>query len=240
MEFNWIEEEYLQQKYQVLGSFYNVELSNRTIKCRNDLHILDKDFTDYDSNLKPDLLMIMMNPGKSTPADADYIPPCYSTENAPHLIKDTQKVETIPDRTQYQIMRIMWNMGYKHSRVINISDLRNPISTLFKRDLEQVHVLNSIHSIFSELRREELEGLFSELKDDSVVFKAWGIDIVNKSATFKNLVNKCIISLQTINQQQKGLQGPSVYHTRHPLPFPYWSKNRQKIWLTNAGILFKE
>ncbi|RGO16718.1 hypothetical protein DXB28_20635 [Bacillus cereus] len=137
-------------------------------------------------------------------------------------------------------MRIMRNMGYTHSRVINISDLRNPISTQFKQELKEVHTLGSIHSIFSELRKEELTDVLSNLKDDSIIFKAWGIDIVNKCSTFKNLVNKCIISLQTINQQQNGLQGKSIYHTRHPLPFPSWSKKLQKTWLISAGRLFNQ
>ncbi|RGO16719.1 hypothetical protein DXB28_20640 [Bacillus cereus] len=87
MEFDWIEEDDLQKNYHVLGSFYHVELPNRIIECQNDLHILDRNCTDCDSNGRPDLLMIMMNPGTSMLVNSEYIPPCYLNKNAPDSIK---------------------------------------------------------------------------------------------------------------------------------------------------------
>lgn len=240
MDFRWVEEEDLKQKYNVFASFYDVRLQNIDIQCRNDLHIFDINSDIDTSNFKeasiPQLLMIMMNPGKSNPLNLNYTPDCYY-ESDYHLIRETGYVETVPDKTQFQVMRIMYNMGYSHARVINISDLRNPISGEFKVELEGIHPLSAIHSLFSEQRRKELDSILSCLDEQSVIFKAWGIDIVNKSSIFKELVGKCLVSLpDSINNL--GLQGKSIYHYNHPLPSPSWIDKFQKKWLENAGQLF--
>lgn len=238
MSFDWIEKEDLIEKYHVFASFYNVRLPGKIIECRNDLHIIDKTIgVSYSSTRKkPQLLMIMMNPGTSLPTNNDYIPPIYSESDSP-LIKETEKVETEPDKTQYQVMRIMWNMGFTHARVINISDLRNPQSSDFENNLKSVQPLTSIHSIFSEQRKDELSEVFSNLDDDAVIFKAWGIRIVDSCSIFKDLVSKCLINLPD-SYIKLGIEGKTNYHYRHPLPFPQWSEKPQKEWLKAAATLF--
>jgi len=242
MEFNWIDKIELTQKYNVFGRFYNIELTKNEdegiIKCRNDLQISDKSYAnEFGTEGKPQLLMIMMNPGTSEPADPNYIIPSYKSKDAPTLIRKTEMVETVPDETQYQIMRIMSNMGYKHARVINISDLRNPISNNFASELKKIHNLDTVHSIFSEKREKELTEVFSNLNKDSIIFKAWGISIVNNCTSFEELVKKCLLALPT-SQKQLGLMGESNHHFRHPLPFPPWSEKSLKKWLLDAGSLF--
>lgn len=241
MEFNWIVKTELTQKYSVFGKFYNVQLTENeddVIKCRNDLHIFDETFVKkFGTDGKPQLLMIMMNPGTSEPANPNCIISSYKSIDASYLIRKTEMVETIPDNTQYQVMRIMWNMGYTHARVINISDLRNPVSKKFESELKKIHYLDSIHSIFSKKRTEELTEVFSNLKKDSIIFKAWGISIVNNSASFKELIGQCMLAIPSC-QKQLGIEGESNYHYRHPLPFPFWSKKAQEKWLLDAGSLF--
>lgn len=241
LEFRWIEKEELMQKYKVIGSFYNVLLTpTQTIQCRNSLHIYDKEHKDiYETENRPELLVIMMNPGNSEPLDPNYKIPIYTGKNVPNKIRETNNVETVPDPTQYQIMRIMWNMDYSHAQIINISNLRNPISSNFTKQLNLVHPLNDIHSIFSNKRRHELTDIFLNLRNNTIILKAWGIAIVNNNTYFKGLVETCLHSIST-NQKHIGLKGESNLHFRHPLPFPSWIPNKQKEWLINIGTLFRE
>ena len=79
----------------------------------------------------PDSLVIMMNPGGSEPMKKS-VENLYTYKNI-NLLADSLKsgddiVKTKPDRTQYQIMRIMEWQQWSHVRVINLSDIRNPKS----------------------------------------------------------------------------------------------------------------
>ncbi|MEH7303279.1 DUF1643 domain-containing protein [Neobacillus drentensis] len=238
MDFKWIEEENLVEQYNVYGSFYDIDLGSEIIQCRNDLHIYDKSSKKpFNRSNVPQLLMIMMNPGTSKPQNSNFLIPCYNSTDAGSFIRNTKLIKTVPDKTQYQVMRIMWNMGFEHTRVINISDLRNPESMKFSPELNRIHPLDSIHSLFSEKRIEELKEVLYNLDDQSVIFKAWGIGIVDNNKHFKGLAKKCLLSLPS-NKKWLGLKGKTNLHYRHPLPFPSWSKKSQENWLKSVAPLF--
>ncbi|HDR8066711.1 hypothetical protein AT261_09850 [Bacillus cereus] len=239
MDFKWLEKDELWNKYKVFGSFYNIKLNeNKIIQCRNDLRIYDKSyFEEHSINENPQLLVIMMNPGNSLPLDKQYEIPCYTQGEAINEIPKTPNVETVPDATQYQIMRIMYNMGYNYVKVINISDLRNPLSNNFLREIKEINQLHPIHSLFYKDRETELLRIFTNLDDKSIILKAWGISAVNQCSVFKQLVKNCLESLPN-NQPHLGLQGETFYHFRHPLPFPPWNKKKQLKWLQGISKHF--
>lgn len=225
MCYKFYSKEEVRSKYIAKGSFYYVE--NGTQKgYRKDLHILDKkigsgicDITDS----KPDILFIMMNPGGSTPLVKKG--PRIPKENLGKWLLSDNLVEANPDETQNQIMRIMWNTGAQHCRIINISDIREGNS---KKFYPLLRTMDDIHSIFSAQRIDELANVFANLDSDTFIFKAWG---VGENSSFRSLVDLCI---KQIPQAVKviGLEKDNdnylCYHPYSPDP------EVLKVWFYNA------
>jgi hypothetical protein len=123
----------------------------------------------------PDAVVIMMNPGSSRPIeDGD----TESLLMMP-LSAGFQKplVLTQPDNTQYQIMRIMVSRGWKHVRVLNISDLRDPKSPSFIARTQKLAALpgGDRHSLFSEARSDERANMLKR-KPNAPFILGWGQD----------------------------------------------------------------
>ncbi len=123
----------------------------------------------------PDAVVIMMNPGSSRPIeDGD----TNSLLTMP-LPKNFKKplVLTQPDNTQYQLMRIMVSKGWKHIRILNISDIRDPKSPSF---IARTKALDGIpngetHSLFSKVRKKEREQMLKR-KPGAPFILGWGQD----------------------------------------------------------------
>ena len=108
---------------------------------------------------KPDLMVVMLNPGSSTPLTGG---------------DDGQmEVGAKPDDTQRQIMKAMDAANFKYARILNLSDLRDPNSPDFLSALKPLDHAGIPHSIFGPQREDDFNGLF----DHSVpVILAWGAD----------------------------------------------------------------
>lgn len=169
----------LKKKYSVWGHFYTLVYNDgKKIKCRNVLEICRRDKQKILMNINsPQAIFVMMNPGTSK---------ALKLENENIDIKESDiiknnkvpnsLVEAKPDRTQYQIMRLMKEKGWEHVRVINLSDCREEKSKKFYKKIEnlKIHDEKCIHSIFSPIRREELDECFKGIEESVVV--AWGKD----------------------------------------------------------------
>lgn len=169
----------LKKEYIVFANFYQLEYNDgKKISCRNVLEIFNM-ATYKDSNKRniPDAIFIMMNPGRSKPKKKNYKAP---TVKEVDIIKHQQikinLVETKPDNTQYQLMRIMKEKKWQHVRVLNLSDYRQAKSAEFYKDIVGLKQNDSycIHSIFSKKRTKELMQHFNSSK--SKIIAAWGID----------------------------------------------------------------
>ncbi len=123
----------------------------------------------------PDAVVIMMNPGSSRPIEAG------DTESLLRmpLPADFRKplVLTQPDNTQYQLMRIAVSKGWKHLRILNISDIRDPKSPSF---IARTRALDAIeggdrHSLFSEARSLERANMLKR-KPGAPFILGWGQD----------------------------------------------------------------
>jgi hypothetical protein len=123
----------------------------------------------------PDAVVIMMNPGSSRPIEHG------DTESllAMPLSADFRKplVLTQPDNTQYQLMRIAVFKGWKHLRILNISDIRDPKSPSF---IARTKALEGIeggdrHSLFSEARSSERANMLKR-KPGAPFILGWGQD----------------------------------------------------------------
>ena len=169
------------------------------------------------SEQKPDAVFIMMNPGSSKPL--------VEVNNTIHAAAihtlGLSLVPTTPDTTQYQVMRLMHYRGWKHVRVLNLSDLRCAQSIEFFKQfqhLEEAHAYDA-HSIFSEKRGDELARKLTRQPGAPVVL-AWGL-----SPSLDPLINRCLARLspdmRTYGLEKEGAPGKYL----HPLP----TLQRQKI-----------
>jgi hypothetical protein len=116
---------------------------------------------------EPDLLVIMMNPGASRPLEG------LCDGESPGGLVPAQ-----PDRTQYQIMRLLRaaqtsGLPWHHARVFNLSDLRTPKSAemLAKLDWYRPH---DSHSLFSVSRQAECTRWF--MHHATPVLCGWGLN----------------------------------------------------------------
>jgi hypothetical protein len=180
----------LKKTFRCYGHFYRLEVGGiEPLLCRSVLEITSlpreavgagadpDDLFSSPSAMRnlPDAVVIMMNPGSSRPiedGDAD------SLLSMP-LPAGFQKplVLTQPDNTQYQIMRIMVSRNWKHVRVLNISDLRDPKSPSFIARTQKLAALSggTTHSMFCEARTAERETMLHR-KPGAPFILGWGQD----------------------------------------------------------------
>ena len=166
----------LKNLYSVMGHFYDISLNNKVrLKCRSSLEILSREIAGNFSGVSrglPDAVFIMMNPGSSR-----------TVETSPSSIRDVGAisdcktfVQTRPDTTQYQVMRVMTRLGWQHVRVLNLSDLREPKSSVFATTFRSIE-LNygyTAHSLFSPIRTQKLT-VELRRKVDAPLICAWGV-----------------------------------------------------------------
>lgn len=136
----------LKRKFGVFGHFYSVLVAPKNVvECRSMLEIV---VSEYDpkttatlSSRKPDAVFIMMNPGSSRPlTEVDNRIHAKAIHELPISL-----VPTKPDTTQYQVMRVMHHCEWRHVRVLNLSDLRCPQSSVFnsrawKKNMPSSHI----------------------------------------------------------------------------------------------------
>jgi len=184
----------MKDNFYITGLFYQLD----EFKCRKYLNI-KKRGTAIEI---PDLMVIMMNPGKSKPIDG--------------IDDNYHESEASPDQTQNQIMRIMLNCGFEYSRILNLSDARETSSGKFYQMIPYFKSQNILHSIFDNQRKDDLENLL--IRDTKTIF-SWG---VNNSLTelTKNAVEK--IGLKNSYGIKKDGTEFAYYH---PLPPNYHKQN---------------
>lgn len=226
MTVSFIPAAQLKTRFHCLGFFYQRQLpGGLVLRCRNILEIITHDMTDPDCVLghEPDALAVMMNPGSSRPLVAPETGLLVSgTEN---LVDRMTMVPTRPDNTQYQLMRVMAEMGWCHVRVLNLSDIREPKSP---RLFQTLRLLQSVpgsecHTIFSPAREME----FNRLKGnpETPVIAGWG-----RHPDLEPLAEQCRSSLS-----ERLLVGVPV--PGHPLRYGHPSPHLQTAklaWLATV------
>ncbi len=227
-----ISENVLKNTYDVKANFYQIKLANKLFKCRNVLEITSKNYKlseeNYFEKNIPDAIFIMMNPGKSHPL----------TDKEEALYTDLKDmkiylIETEPDTTQYQIMRLMQYFEWQHIRVINLSDIRNKESSLFQKEYKEAEgkfKFNN-HSIFDPTRINELNTVL-RLNPKTHLICAWGV-----SDNLVPLILKCIQSIKKYEHKLLGLKKTNTkYKYYHPLPHII---SHRKKWLDDMIALIE-
>ena len=167
MDFQYAKE--LKEKYKVFGHFYDLTISDTISNCRNILEIRRNETVEE----IPDIIVIMMNPGSSTPLDKKYKPKNYTFENFLKK-KKFELIPTKPDNAQYQIMRLMELNDWNFVRVLNLSDLRNGNSSNFKKEFKKAIDVDatSPHCITHPKRKQELK--YALISKTNKIIAAWG------------------------------------------------------------------
>lgn len=214
MEFIYANE--LKTMFSVFGHFYNLEIGDRTFKCRSVLEIVSKSIDDF-KNSKPSALVVMMNPGSSKPLNRDYKPKKFSPDEVMSDFWEKEIVLTRPDNAQYQIMRLMLLKEWKHVRVLNLSDLRNGNSGEFSTDYNDSKIIDpsTPHSLINSGRLSELKKYCSE---SALVIAAWGSAEVLREAA---------VSFLTEITNVRGLPLEEPWY-RYPSPY---KKDQKLDWL---------
>lgn len=220
----------LKELFRCMGNFYSLSLNGQSFPCRSSLEILaiNEDFGKQMIENSPDALVVMMNPGSSRPINHDYEEKSYHVDNLERLINYREFVPTRPDNSQYQIMRLMVGQGWKHVRILNLSDLRSGNSGQFKKMFISAAESDASHphSIFHSDRRQELFGL-TYMEEPAVIF-AWG------KTTFLSEFATEAISIFHIYPRLCGIKvkGDSVsyYHANQRTP------DRLRGWLSKIEM----
>jgi len=164
----------LKSDYSVFASFYNRKIEDKgEYICRNMCDISRKD--SLIENYVLDAYFIMMNPGSCHPKNVKYI------IDKSRKCDNLEIIECNPDPAQYQIMKLMDNKGWKHVRILNLSDITTGDSNEFRELLN--HVSSDSHSVFSNSRKEELEEL---IRENARIVAAW-----TSSKEIRNLAILC-------------------------------------------------
>ncbi|VGO12193.1 hypothetical protein PDESU_00744 [Pontiella desulfatans] len=180
MEFKYAAE--LKKQFTCYGHFYELVLMNgETAKCRSVLEIVDTSIpqeTPSDiSEMEPDVVVIMMNPGSSHPKDDAHV---VGRIEYPRPGGGNRKelVLTQPDNTQYQVMRVAVSQGWRHIRVLNLSDLRDPKSGKFLQKVDALAGIigGHVHSLFCPERNEECAHSLKR-KNRTPILLGWGQDL---------------------------------------------------------------
>ena len=189
-------------QFAVYGRFYEKTIAGVPESLRDRLEIAPRAMPLAEVVVRePDLLVVMMNPGASKPLDA-----LWDEEGHQGF------VAAQPDRTQYQIMRLMLaaqglGLPWQHARILNLSDLRTPKSELFIKKLDKYSSDDS-HSLFSSQRADERTALFDIIT--TPVLLGWGLN-----PGFASLAQSALAAAH--GHPLLGLTDDGLRY-RHPLP----------------------
>jgi len=209
---DWSSEE-LKGEFDVIASFYQLKLGDKTYQCRNHALIIRKGYANQKS---PEFVLVMANPGSCCPQDPTYQPPVVhgNPSNVPY-------VQAKHDQTMQQLMKLMQMKNWNIISIGNLSDLCAGNMKDFGEKLNQIGQFEyKDHSIFSDSRAIERKLV---LNKDSKIIIAWG-----KNKIIRKLASEALCKLPK-EKQILGLRytNPS-WGYRHPYPM---IPSRCKEWL---------
>ncbi len=179
IEFEYAES--LKNDFEVKGEFYRLDRGEKeALVCRRRVEICLKNSAG--KSTQPDAVAVLMNPGSirfAAPTEEVSLPQITNAARLP--MRDTHLKSLKPDNTQYQLMRLMRQMGWERLRLINLSDLCDANSDSFARlyrELNDDSQADAIpHSLLHLSRANELKRL---LKADHLIL-AWGSNPVQQA-----------------------------------------------------------
>lgn len=205
----------LLENFAVYGRFYEKRIGGVPEQLRDRLEIAPQTLgLDEIIRREPDLLVVMMNPGGSRPLGT-----LWDAEASDGF------TAAVPDRTQYQIMRLLLaaqakGLSWQHARILNLSDLRTPKSAEFSGKLQR-YANHPEHSLFCDARRAECDALFAN--PSTPVLLGWGLN-----AAFGAWADRALRAAESHTRLGVSADG-RLY--RHPLP---QRQDMQLAWLADV------
>ena len=194
------------------GDFYKLDGH----RCRSTLEIVTCTVPADERNqllsCQPDIVVVMMNPGKSRPCEGG-----DGQGRRPHAIgTGAHLVPTCPDKTQQALVKVMRSKGFRHARVLNLSDVSEPKSTKFLDDIRH-NRLPQGYSVFCSVRNRELQCRLNPTT--GIVIVAWG-----KNYRLRKLAETAIGSFNSFGLRFHGWGNqPLFYHpARRSKQWPRW------------------
>lgn len=210
-------------RYAVWGKYYDLNMQDetgaRTVPMRSHLELFDHRVSPEQATTQtPDAVAVMMNPGSSEPLPTMALVNGYSPAK--------------PDTTQYQLMRVMQAVGWRHVRVLNLSDFRAPKSKDFIAFLA-VYAGHEAHSIFALARAAQLDAALGECKN---IVLGWGVN-----PAFEPWAQRVLRVVS--GRRVLGVQGQADWIFKHPLPLAQPAGQRawvstvtEQVWAGNAAL----
>ena len=201
-------------QYAVWGKYYSRTLGGADYAMRSHLELFSHNINPEAAITgAPDAVAVMMNPGGSQPL--------------PALASIHGYLPAKPDTTQYQLMRVMRRVGWRHVRVVNLSDFRAPKSADFIRFLAATPI-DMRHSLFDTSRAAELAHTINGAQG---VVLGWGI-----APVFEPLARQVLAALPP-SLPRYGLRGAADWVYKHPLPLAQPAGQRAWVELVSQQIL---
>lgn len=212
----------VRSKYQVYGHFYEMDMGRSEVYgCRSVVEIVTVNKSgDRLTDELPDAVVIMMNPGSSSPAE-EIASQVYNKDTIGGMRPTLCKAK--PDPTQDQIMRLMDEMNWEHVRVINVSDLRDGDSGKFCELIGKIDC--DLHSIFSQCRKEELKVRLKR-KSKAPIICAWGVGADHALDKLRQKAEKALSGYQVVGLRKEKSKDSFRYY--HPKP---QTRDEQLKWL---------
>jgi hypothetical protein len=190
-------------KYYVLG----------TTKCRKLLNI----FIERNEE-KPDLTVVMMNPGSASP----------KTPNNTYVIGDDEndlQITSSKDATLSRVSSLMTAFPQvKWIQVLNLSDIIQPTSINFYSLIDDLPCELQTHSIFCHQRDPELRNL---INPGSPVLLAWGMSKRTEKLKEQAVNRLSVIGANILNDHDDRL---SCYHPLARLVGNGWRVNAIRMF----------
>lgn len=192
--------EQLKKEFTVVASFYNQKVKGKVFHCRSHAYVIRK---GSQLNHEVNAILILMNPGTSTPRKKESFVPTLNLE----LPSCIPYIEAKPDPTQYQVMRLMKIKGWTRVSILNLSDLCAGNTEDFNKLIQEAEASGfHFHSIFSAERDKELQSQLSTAY--SPILLAWGTNGI-----LETLAAEALLKLPP--DRIKGIQSstkPFYYH----------------------------
>ena len=203
---HFVEPNTLRQRFAVYGHFYRIRMGNSTLPCRSVLEIVDREHAPTDPNellsQQPEYVSFLMNPGSSHPyGGRNYGGPLLRSNQ---ILAKACLIPTYPDAVQYQIMRLMICLGTRHTRVLNLFDLREPDSAAAASNLiSHSSSMTPAYSVLSASRSVELRCRVNSTNTSVIV--GWG-----ENRAIEGLATAC---MQKLRRQQFRAVGQRITGT---------------------------
>ncbi len=174
---------------------------------------LPDDFLDQ----RPDLCVVMMNPGSSVP-----LPGFGQAADEGTLIPAK------PDRVQYQIMRLLVLLDLRHARVVNLSDIRAAKSADLYERIEQGASAADLGCLFAGHSAVTAPRVVTARR----VICGWGLD-----PRLAQMANQAHRWLNERGVELHGVRAPADFPAyRYPKPVGNWSAAVQWLDAVHAAL----